>query len=236
MKALDRPGAGRACARGRSIFGLVLALLAGAAGLEAQSVELPVFPESRELGGPGVDALSVSRGAGVGLAPTLGDLRDEEVSPGRIFLRSLAIPGWGHAVVGSDTRAAFYTAAQTGTVLMVLKSASRQRSADRFRRTEQRRVENELRLQGIQSPDSLRVLAQADPRVLERQELVDTRGQQVEDWVALGLFITLLGAADAFVAAHLADFPEALSLDVMRRPSDRGWDVMFRLPVRGPGG
>lgn len=160
----------------------------------------------------------------------------EPVSPGGAFLRSLVLPGWGHASVGSGTRAAFYAAAQSGTALMVLKSASRQRTARRFAAEERRLVEDELRLQGVTSADSLRVLAGADPRVSQREELVDRRGQQVEDWVALGLFLTLLGAADAYVAGHLADFPEPLALDVGRRPGDMAWEITLRIRHRGPAG
>lgn len=161
---------------------------------------------------------------------------DEEVTPRGAFLRSLVLPGWGHASVGSGTRAAFYAAAQSGTALMSLKSASRQRTARRFAREERRLVEDELRLQGVSAPDSLRVLASSDPRVSEAEELVERRGQQVEDWLALGIFMTLLGAADAYVAGHLADFPEPLALDVTRRPDDLAWQVGLRIRFRGPAG
>ncbi|TVP75636.1 MAG: hypothetical protein EA352_07770 [Gemmatimonadales bacterium] len=161
---------------------------------------------------------------------------EDPVSPGGAFVRSLVLPGWGHASVGSGTRAAFYAAAQSGTALMILKSASRQRTARRFAREERRLVEDELRLQGVASPDSLRVLAGVDPRVSEREELVERRGQQVEDWLALGIFMTLLGAADAYVAGHLADFPQPLALDVGRRPGDLAWEVSLRIPFQGPTG
>jgi hypothetical protein len=72
-----------------------------------------------------------------------------------------------------------------------------------------------------------------DPRVQEAQELRDTRSQQVQDWAALGIFILLLSGADAFVSAHLMEFPEPLTLEVL--PENRLL-VGIRLPVQGPGG
>ena len=40
--------------------------------------------------------------------------------------------------------------------------------------------------------------------------LVNARRQQLEDWIAFGAFLLFIGATDAFVSAHLRDFPEPL--------------------------
>lgn len=156
------------------------------------------------------------------------------VSPGGAFLRSLVVPGWGHLASESPTRGAFYIAAQSGTIWMILKSLVKRDDAVEAREVARDIVESELRLQGVQSPDSLRFLSDEDPRVGRWDELRAARGQQVEDWVSLGLFLTLLGAADAFVAAHLAGYPEPLTLDVL--PGRRGAAVELQLsyPVFGP--
>jgi len=156
------------------------------------------------------------------------------VSPRGAFLRSLALPGWGHLAVDAPGRAAFYVAAQGGTAWMLGKSILRRSSARRFRDEEFRMVRDELQAQGIQSPDTLRVRALGDARVERWQELVDIRGDQVEDWVALGIFLSLLGATDALVAAHMADYPDPLTFDVVPRGRVGGWELRFRLPVGRP--
>jgi len=91
-------------------------------------------------------------------------------------------------------------------------------------------VEDEIRRRGVMDPDSVRFLAEGDDRVERWDELVERRGDQVEDWVALGLFLVFLGATDAFVSAHLADFPEPLSLEVLPRMGGGGWEVGLRVP------
>ena len=188
----------------------VLTFGAGVPGLAAQDV--PMAP-------PGL----------AGDAPVVDPAQEGPITPGGAFARSLVLPGWGHVAVGAPTRGAFYIAAQSATGWMLWKSASRRRTALRFRRTELRSVEQEIRRGGILDPDSVRFLAEGDERVERWDELVERRGDQVEDWAALGLFLVFLGATDAFVSAHLADFPEPLSLEVFPRMGG-GWEVGLRLP------
>jgi hypothetical protein len=192
----------------------VIILSAGVTGLDAQ--EVPAAP-------PGL----------AGDAPVVDPAQDGPITPGGAFARSLVLPGWGHLAVGAPTRGAFYIAAQTATGWMLWKSASRRRTALRFRRTELRSVEEEIRRGGILDPDSVRFLAEGNERVERWDELVERRGEQVEDWAALGLFLVFLGATDAFVSAHLADFPEPLSLEVFPRVGGGGWEVGLRFPF-GP--
>jgi hypothetical protein len=149
---------------------------------------------------------------------------EPEVSPGGAFLRSLLVPGWGHAVTDAHFRGAFYVAAQSGTAWMLGKSIARRREARRFRLTELELARERLQAAGITQPDTLRLLSEQDPRVEAWDGLIEARDQQVEDWAALGIFLLLLGATDAFVAGHLMDRPEPLSLDVA--PSlDGGWEL-----------
>jgi hypothetical protein len=153
------------------------------------------------------------------------------VSPRGAFLRSLVLPGWGHAAAGAPGRAAFYVAAQGGTYWMLARSLIRQRSAARYRDAEFDLVAAELQARGVAS-DSLARLATDDPRVERWAELVDIRGDQVEDWLALGIFLSLLGATDALVSAHMADYPEPLALRVGPGPRGTGgWQVGLSLPL-----
>lgn len=154
--------------------------------------------------------------------PALGE--NPEISPGGAFLRSLLVPGWGHAATGAHFRGGFYIAAQSGALWMLAKSMARRRDAGRFRRSEVNAARERLRVQGITSPDSLRILAPQDPRVQEWDERIESRSQQVEDWASASLFLLLLGATDAFVAGHLMDRPEPLSLQVGPEPGG-GWSI-----------
>ncbi len=134
------------------------------------------------------------------------------VGPGGAFWRSILIPGWGHAVVGATTRGAFYFAAAAGVGYMAFKSASNRSTAQRIRDNRAEMVAKRLLAQGTPE-DSIRILVPEDESVIEAQELVQTRSDQVQDWVALGLFLALLSGADAFVSAHLIDFPEPLQIE-----------------------
>lgn len=157
----------------------------------------------------------------------LGEVPD--VSPGGAFVRSLVLPGWGHAATGSHFRGGFYMAAQSGAIWMLSKSMAAHQEARRFRNEEIRAVTDQLRASGIVQPDTLRILAEADPRVEEWDELVDARSEQVEDWAAAGIFILLLSATDAFVSGHLMDRPEPLTIQV--GPVVRGrWEISVGVP------
>jgi hypothetical protein len=46
---------------------------------------------------------------------------------------------------------------------------------------------------------------------------VDSKSQQVQDWVVLIVFNHLFSAAEAYVAAHLQDFPKELKLRAVPR-------------------
>ena len=236
---------------GSLAFGLVTglgALLGWPHAGEGQVLPVPpstmtVPAEAETLQGPlSTPAHSVSDSDGVSAF-----FQDDPVSPGRAFLRSLVVPGWGHAAAGSYTRGGSYFLLQGTTAWMLYKSAEKRASARQERDLHLSMAESRLRAEGIEDPDSLRILAEQDDRVEEYEELVETRGEQVEDWAALGIFLMLMGAADAFVSAHLQDFPEPLDhveVDPWLSgvhgsgslPSPRGAvgiDIGLRLPLGG---
>jgi hypothetical protein len=163
------------------------------------------------------------------------DPLEGHVTPRGAFLRSLLVPGWGHVEAGAPTRAAFYVAAQGGSWWMLGRSMVRRAEARRTVAWVRDEVRAELMAQGVSSPDSLRLALDADPRVERWDELVEIRGEQVEDWVALGLFLTLLSATDALVAAHMADYPDPLTFVVapLAAPGG-GWGVGIRVPAQWP--
>ena len=153
---------------------------------------------------------------------------DPGPSPLGAFLRAIAIPGWGHASIDSHRRGLFYVGAQSGTAWMILKTSSRRSSAREILAVRESVVRAELMFSGEVPLDELDDAVAQDPRVVDAQTLVDARQGQFEDWVAMAIFITFLGGADAFVSAHLRDFPDPIDVTVGPSP-DGGVEVGARL-------
>jgi hypothetical protein len=152
-------------------------------------------------------------------------------SPLGAFLRAIAVPSWGHASIGSYRRGAFYLGAQGGTAWMLWKTSARRSSANEILTARETVVRAELVASGVPA-EELEAAVEADPRVADAQTLVEARDGQFQDWVAMGIFLVLLSGADAFVSAHLQDFPDVLDVQVGPSP-DGGVTVGARIPLGG---
>ncbi len=171
------------------VFATVAALLFSAPPLRAQVVQPPATTDTNVVL-PAID-----------------------VSPGGAFLRAALVPGWGHAAIGSYTRGAFYFSAQTATVYTLLRARTRIGTAqDRVRLTEGV-ILAELASAGVTDPEAIQQALNGDERLNGVRGLLDARQEQQEDLVALSIFLVLLSAADAYVSAHLARFPDPLDLE-----------------------
>lgn len=161
---------------------LLLLLALGAAPASAQEVPLPDTVPAAPV--PRADTLA-------GVDTVRVDTVREGITPKGAFLRSLVLPGWGQSAVGAPGRGAVYFALESGSLWMLYKS--------RRKLGEARELERTLRESG---------------ELAERQTLglVDTREEQVEDWITLSAFWLLFSAADAFVSAYLADFDERIGV------------------------
>ena len=154
-------------------------------------------------------------------------------TPGRpsaagAFVRSMVVPGWGQAVAGSPGRGVFYFTVQSVAVWMILKTTKTLGSASDILAMRRLEALERLSADPLVDPADLPAAVDADLGVASAFELQQIRAQQREDWFAFGVFFLLLGGADAFVAAHLADFPEPLEVAIRPLP-DRGVEVGFRL-------
>lgn len=159
----------------------------------------------------------------------------EGISPRGALLRSFLIPGWGQAATGSPGRGGFYLLAEAGSIWMLTKTAGHLSFATSVRRTVERETEQRLLAAGIR-PDSIPLLMDGDEGVVSARSLEESRRQQREDWLALGLFVLLLGGVDAFVSAHLQDFPEPLTVEPVAGETGMRLEVGVSIPWRGPGG
>jgi hypothetical protein len=151
------------------------------------------------------------------------------ISPRGAFLRGLALPGWGHAKVGSYSRGGFYIAAQSATGFMLFKTQSRhsrvRNRLDLLESVERARLEAE----GVTNPAAVEDALGQNPLVADLRALEEVRNEQREDWIALGVFLVLLSGVDAYVSAHLSNFPVPVEIGA---PAKGGIEVGFSLPAR----
>jgi len=151
------------------------------------------------------------------------------VTPRGAFIRSALIPGWGHAKVGAFVRGGFYFTVEATAALMVFKTQTRISLAQNRLAMREAVVTARLEAEGLTDPAEIEAALSEDPEVEDLRALEDTRAGQREDWLALGLFLMLIGGVDAYVSAHLADFPAAV---VIAPTPDRGVEIGLSLPVR----
>jgi hypothetical protein len=161
----------------------------------------------------------------------------EGISPLGAFLRALALPTWGHSAIGSHRRGAFYLAAEGGTAWMILRTISRRSSAENVLEVREAavraRVALEPPLDPEETPEEYEARVEAaldeDGLVADARARVEAREGQFEDWVAMGIFLTFLSGADAFVTAHLRDFPDPVEVVVAPTPGGGGVEVAAKL-------
>lgn len=122
-------------------------------------------------------------------APVVAD--SSHISARGAFLRSLVLPGWGQAYVGSAGRGVIYFSLEAGTLWMNYKTR-RQLAAARER-------EHWMRETGQLGET-------------ERYSLLEARRSQAQDWFTLSLFMLLVSGADAYVAAQLGDFNQHIGV------------------------
>ena len=151
------------------------------------------------------------------------------ISPAGAFLRGAIIPGWGHTATGSLTRGAFYFSVEALAGWMVFKTHRRLGVAQDQAAVWEERVTAELMARGITEFEQIEAGLEDDEQVARFRGLVDARKEQREDWLAVAIFTLLLSGVDAFVSAHLGDFPEPLTIE--GDPGGGRVEVAFRVPV-----
>lgn len=131
-------------------------------------------------------------------------------SPGKAFLRSVLVPGWGQASVGAYNRAGFYFGVEAISGWMFMKTIQTLSSAEEVLSLVEADATVRLIADGTSDLQEIAHALDDDEGVIAARDLVGVRAQQKEDWLAFGLFMLLIGGADAFVSGHLTNFPEAL--------------------------
>jgi hypothetical protein len=149
------------------------------------------------------------------------------IKPGTAFLRSVLVPGWGQFSAGAKTRGMLFIALQGSSYFMLGKTLAKLTDARRVEDERVAIVSDSIRAKMARDPqldsaltDPLKFNAAVDTTetVEDIRRLIDSRLEQRQDWIAYTIFFTLASGVDAFVAAHLADFPATITT----RPAPAG--------------
>lgn len=186
-----------------SIFFLVLFQASVSGALAQEPDPLPVEP----------DSLRAPRGEEVQEETAEESRLPGQISPRGAFLRSALIPGWGHAAVGAQGRGAFYFFVEAVSGFMIVKTQSRLNLARNRVSMRESVLTARILESGVEDLLEIEELLAEDEVLEDLRGLEEARGDQREDWVALGIFFLFLGGADAYVSAHLTDFPGAVEIN-----------------------
>ncbi len=180
------------------------------------------------LWGRPVSAQEVTGEAAAQDSVAVPDSLSPRTSPAGAFLRGSLIPGWGHAASGSLTRGAFYFGIEAAAGWMVFKTWRKLGVAREQVALWEEKVTARLMSEGITELEDIEAQLEQHEEVARLRELVDARTEQREDWVAVTVFFLLISGVDAFVSAHLQNFPEPLTVE-----GDPGGtvSVTIRVPV-----
>lgn len=197
-----------------------------------------IFVASCLLAGFGASGLSAQvvpvRIDSIAALPETDTLR---ISPRTAFVRSLLVPGWGQFSVGSNVRGGVFVAIQGTSAFMVVRTMHRVDEAKDLLGQRVRAATDSLNdliardsvaAERLDSPQAFQAAIDSTPGVRRARGLIDSRRQQRQDWVTYLLVATLASGVDAFVAAHLADFPA--QIDPEARPGG-GASLKFTVPV-----
>lgn len=173
------------------------------------------------------------------LTPVVEPIPREAPAPRAAFIRALLVPGWGHYGMGEYRRGTVYVALQGSSWAMLFKTMHKLGQA----RDDEGAI-NALAvdsLAGAMAADTALAARLSDPAQYEAalltypglqdaRSLVESRERHRQDWIVYTLFFTFAGAVDAYVTAHLADFPVEITAT---RSRDGGSGLRFSVPVGG---
>jgi hypothetical protein len=141
------------------------------------------------------------------------------LSPRRAFITSALLPGYAQARLDRPTAGALFAVVEFGALAMMRKSALDLAEARRF-------VQDSVITSFKIDPTTGEVTPATQAVGRFTTELVGSRKQHYEDWLAVLIFNHLIAGADAFVAANLWDVPAEIGLD----SSARGARLRVRVP------
>ena len=160
------------------------------------------------------------------------------IAAGTAFYRSVLVPGWGQFSAGAPKRAYTFIALQGTSYFMLAKTLMKLGDANDLSREREAAARDSLdalmardTVARRQFSDSTVYEATIDSTTLVRRTrgLVVSRKQQRQDWITYTLALTLASGVDAFVAAHLQNFPARVDAEPR---TDGGLELSVAIPAR----
>jgi hypothetical protein len=173
------------------------------------------------------------------LSPVTEPIPPEGLLPRTAFIRALLVPGWGHFSMGEHRRGAVYLGMQSTSWFMLVKTAGRLGDARDAERGIAALAEDSLAAamaadtalaRRLERPQAYEEALLTYPGLGDARSLVRSRERHRQDWIVYTLVATFAAAVDAYVTAHLADFPADITAT---RSLDNGVSVGVRLPLGG---
>lgn len=171
--------------------------------------------------------------------PVADTIPDEAPVPRNAFIRALLVPGWGHVYVDEHRRGGVYFALQSASWYMLLKTVGRLGEARELERRftgfardslEAAMAADTALARELSDPQAYDEALAAYPGLQHRRDLVNSRERHRQDWIVYTAVFTFASAVDAYVTAHLRDFPGHLATGYSRTG---GVLVQLTLPVGG---
>jgi hypothetical protein len=169
--------------------------------------------------------------------PPADTIPREAPSPRNAFLRAMVVPGWGHFGIGEYRRGAVYLGIQATSWAMLAKSINRLDEARDMAGMLERAGRDSLAL--AMAADTALARELSDPLRYERElaeypglqgfrDLANARRRHRQDWIVYTTVFTFAAAIDAYVTAHLKDFPEGITV---APAADGGVRLGLQLPL-----
>lgn len=170
--------------------------------------------------------------------PLADTIPQEFPTPRAAFVRGLLVPGWGHAYLGEYKRAGIYAGLQSASWFMLIKTLVRLDDIQDRDEALTALAHDSLAAamaadtalaRQLEDPDRFETALLAYPGLQHARDLVASREQQRQDWIVYTAFFTFVAAVDAYVTAHLKDFPAEVTTS---RAAGGGISVGLRVPLR----
>jgi hypothetical protein len=150
------------------------------------------------------------------------------ISPRRAFIYSALVPGLGQTVLDRGRAGGLFFLAETIGAAMAVKSAYDLRYARAHSRDS---IPSGYQVDAATGLPKLDSLGRLIPTEFERNRYAGTRVRarrtHLEDWYAFLIFNHLFAGAEAFVSAHLWDFPARVGI---RQGPQNGVDLVVTVP------
>lgn len=205
------------------VFAMLAALLCAAPGAAQEPVLVP-------------DTVRVPAAVPDTLPPT-NEIPRERPSPRAAFVRALVVPGWGHFGMGEYRRGAVYAGLQGASWFMLGKTLNRLADVRDTERSLSALARDSII--GVIGADSADVLRTTNPQawdsalvtfpgLRDARTLQRARERHRQDWIVYTVVLTFAASIDAYVTAHLREFPA----EVTTRPArDGGTEIGVRVPL-----